>query len=519
MALALAEAGADIVAVDVEPLAAVSDAVTDRGVRCATRELDLRALTPDAAADLMAWSRSRFEDISVLVNNAGMIRRAPAAETSAEDWHDVIGLNLTTPFFLAQAFARPLLRDGATGSIINVVSMNSFQGGMRGAGVHRVQARPPRRHARAGERMDRARDPGERHRSRMDVDRADGAPPRGSRSRRSAAGADADRALGRAGRPRGRRRLSGVGRVAATSRAASSPWTEATLPDSRARAGLAHGPGRAPARAHFRAMGIDPDRLDGPVVGIASTWTGTMPCNLTQRELAAQVAEAVTAAGGVPLEFNTIAVSDNQSQGDAGHARVARLARGDRRLDRADGPRARLRRGRLPGGLRQDDAGGADGPRARGQACGRPLQRADARRAAGRPRRHDPGRRGRPSGRSSAGASAARTSMRSSATRARGRAPAPATSRRTRWRWRSTASASRSSATALIPADDREAKAGAAARAGRLATERAEQRPGGARVPRSPGPAQRHGRGGGDRRLHQRAAAPPGHRPRGGRGR
>jgi dihydroxy-acid dehydratase len=84
------------------------------------------------------------------------------------------------------------------------------------------------------------------------------------------------------------------------------------------RAALAHGAGRAPARAHFRAMGIDPDRLDGPVVGIASTWTGTMPCNLTQRELAAQVAEAVTAAGGVPLEFNTIAVSDNQSQGTPG---------------------------------------------------------------------------------------------------------------------------------------------------------------------------------------------------------
>ncbi len=90
------------------------------------------------------------------------------------------------------------------------------------------------------------------------------------------------------------------------------------MPDDTPRAGLAHGPGRSPARAHFRAMGIDPDRLDGPVVGIASTWTGTMPCNLTQRELAAQVAEAVTAAGGVPLEFNTIAVSDNQSQGTPG---------------------------------------------------------------------------------------------------------------------------------------------------------------------------------------------------------
>ena len=79
MALALAEAGADIVVVDVEPLDAVCRAVADRGVRCATRELDLRGLTPDAATDVLAWGRSQFEDISVLVNNAGMISRAPAA--------------------------------------------------------------------------------------------------------------------------------------------------------------------------------------------------------------------------------------------------------------------------------------------------------------------------------------------------------------------------------------------------------------------------------------------------------
>jgi dihydroxy-acid dehydratase len=65
-------------------------------------------------------------------------------------------------------------------------------------------------------------------------------------------------------------------------------------------------------------MGIDPARLGGTIVGIASTWTGTMPCNLNQRELAQRVADGVTAAGGVPLEFNTIAVSDNQSQGTPG---------------------------------------------------------------------------------------------------------------------------------------------------------------------------------------------------------
>ena len=155
MALALAEAGADIVAVDVEPLEAVSQAVTDRGARCATRELDLRALTPDAAADLIAWSGSRFDDISVLVNNAGMIRRAPAAETSAEDWHDVIGLNLTTPFFLAQAFARPAAPGRRAGQHRQRRVDELLPGRHGGAGVHGGEARPPRCHARAGERMDR----------------------------------------------------------------------------------------------------------------------------------------------------------------------------------------------------------------------------------------------------------------------------------------------------------------------------------------------------------------------------
>src|ERR687890_1720599 len=86
----------------------------------------------------------------------------------------------------------------------------------------------------------------------------------------------------------------------------------------RSREALRAGAERAGARSHFRAMGIDPDRLDGPIVGIASTWTGTMPCNLNQRRLADRAAAAVAAAGGVPLVFNTIAVSDNQAQATPG---------------------------------------------------------------------------------------------------------------------------------------------------------------------------------------------------------
>jgi 2-dehydro-3-deoxy-D-gluconate 5-dehydrogenase len=130
MAIALAEAGADVAVVDVQPVDATAGALAARGVRCAARQADLSALTPAAAAELLGWARAELGDVSVLVNNAGMIRRAPAEKMAAEDWHAVIALNLTAPFLLAQAFARPLLSDGGRGSIVNVVSMNSFHGGI-----------------------------------------------------------------------------------------------------------------------------------------------------------------------------------------------------------------------------------------------------------------------------------------------------------------------------------------------------------------------------------------------------
>ena len=77
-------------------------------------------------------------------------------------------------------------------------------------------------------------------------------------------------------------------------------------------------PRRAGARAHLRAMGLDEHDWGRPLVGIATTWTGTMPCNLGQRALAGHVAAGVRAAGGTPLEFNTIAISDNLTQGMPG---------------------------------------------------------------------------------------------------------------------------------------------------------------------------------------------------------
>ncbi|WP_407562851.1 dihydroxy-acid dehydratase [Streptomyces sp. 184] len=81
---------------------------------------------------------------------------------------------------------------------------------------------------------------------------------------------------------------------------------------------IADDPTRAPARSHLYAMGLTDDEMRRPVVGIASTWTGTMPCNLTHRTLAGHVARGVERAGGTPMEFNTIAVSDNLTMGTPG---------------------------------------------------------------------------------------------------------------------------------------------------------------------------------------------------------
>src|SRR3984957_12677104 len=78
------------------------------------------------------------------------------------------------------------------------------------------------------------------------------------------------------------------------------------------------GPSRAPARSYFRAVGFSDSDLQKPIVGIANTWIETMPCNSHLRHLAEKVKEGVRAAGGTPLEFNTIAISDGETMGTEG---------------------------------------------------------------------------------------------------------------------------------------------------------------------------------------------------------
>jgi dihydroxy-acid dehydratase len=96
------------------------------------------------------------------------------------------------------------------------------------------------------------------------------------------------------------------------------PYARPTDPAKRRSAALTDGVDRAPARAMLKAIGLDDDALARPLIGIATTWIETMPCNWNQRELARHVRRGIIDAGGTPMEFNTIAVSDGVSMGTEG---------------------------------------------------------------------------------------------------------------------------------------------------------------------------------------------------------
>jgi dihydroxy-acid dehydratase len=81
---------------------------------------------------------------------------------------------------------------------------------------------------------------------------------------------------------------------------------------------LTEGPERAAARSYLHGIGFDAEALSKPIIGVASTWTETMPCNFGLRALAAKVKEGIRAAGGTPMEFNTVAISDGITMGTSG---------------------------------------------------------------------------------------------------------------------------------------------------------------------------------------------------------
>jgi 2-deoxy-D-gluconate 3-dehydrogenase len=129
MSVGLAEAGANVVGVDYR-----ESSETDRRVKAAGRKyLEIKAdlSSTGPIAGIVEKALSAFGGIDVLINNAGIIRRADAVDFSEKDWDDVISLNLKTVFFFCQAVGRQLIKQGRGGRIINIASMLSFQGGIR----------------------------------------------------------------------------------------------------------------------------------------------------------------------------------------------------------------------------------------------------------------------------------------------------------------------------------------------------------------------------------------------------
>jgi len=96
------------------------------------------------------------------------------------------------------------------------------------------------------------------------------------------------------------------------------PYDQPSHPAKRHSARLTDGPDRAPARAMLKAIGFTDADLARPIVGVATSWIETMPCNFNQRRLAEFVKEGIRAAGGTPMEFGTISVSDGVSMGTEG---------------------------------------------------------------------------------------------------------------------------------------------------------------------------------------------------------
>jgi 2-deoxy-D-gluconate 3-dehydrogenase len=128
-ALGFAEAGADVAAVDILPTdetAAKVKALGRRVCQVQANLMDRASIQP--AVDKVV---KELGGVDILLNNAGIIRRAPLLEFSEKDWDDVIKINQEAVFFLSQAVARQMVKQARGGKIINVASMLSFQGGIR----------------------------------------------------------------------------------------------------------------------------------------------------------------------------------------------------------------------------------------------------------------------------------------------------------------------------------------------------------------------------------------------------
>ena len=129
IAVALAEAGADVLGVGRSDHTETRNQVEAYGRRYVPMQLDIA--DEDAPEKIVHKAVESFGKVDILVNAAGITRRYLALEISKQDWNDVIQTNLTALFFLSQKVARQFIRQGTGGNIINIASMLSYQGGFR----------------------------------------------------------------------------------------------------------------------------------------------------------------------------------------------------------------------------------------------------------------------------------------------------------------------------------------------------------------------------------------------------
>ena len=130
IALGLAEAGADVAALDIVSLDETGEIIQNEGRRLHAINVDLLESDAQLAADVVEDCVSSLGRLDILVNNAGIIRRAPALEFGEEDWEAVIKINLSAAFYLSQAAARHFAGESKGGKIINTASVLSYEGGM-----------------------------------------------------------------------------------------------------------------------------------------------------------------------------------------------------------------------------------------------------------------------------------------------------------------------------------------------------------------------------------------------------
>ncbi|WP_369941797.1 2-dehydro-3-deoxy-D-gluconate 5-dehydrogenase KduD [Xanthomonas medicagonis] len=128
IALALAQAGADIAAAGIQAPTETEQKVTALGRRFVAIEANLISIEP--VQRILDETLAGLGRLDILVNNAGLIRRADAVDFSEQDWDDVMNVNIKSAFFMAQAAGRHFIAQGR-GKIINIASMLSFQGGIR----------------------------------------------------------------------------------------------------------------------------------------------------------------------------------------------------------------------------------------------------------------------------------------------------------------------------------------------------------------------------------------------------